>query len=122
QSIAPLQSLNHVRAMATVNVDKESAGGAKVEEIQSVYETRVTGLGIHTLVLASLGLLPLLRGIPMPVVSGIFLYLGRKVMNGNGFLCRISELGTDRSLLKEDNSSIKRVGISASLRYTAVQV
>ncbi|CAM9579922.1 unnamed protein product, partial [Discosporangium mesarthrocarpum] len=81
------KSLNHVRAMAVMKSDRpqdpnnNGQGGMPVntEEIDSVYETRVTGLSIHALVLASLGLLPLLRGIPMAVVSGIFLYLGRKV-------------------------------------------
>lgn len=73
-----LQSLNHVRQMAVLD-DTPVTSGGKPEEIKSVYETRATGFSVHALVLASLALLPQLAKIPMPVVSGIFLYLGRKV-------------------------------------------
>jgi HCO3- transporter family len=50
--------------------------------IQDVCENRLTGFSIHALILASIGMLPVLKRIPMPVVSGIFLYLGRKVSAG----------------------------------------
>lgn len=63
--------------MATIDTSKPSGG--KSEEIESVCETRATGFCVHALVLASLALLPQLAKIPMAVVSGIFLYLGRKV-------------------------------------------
>lgn len=49
------------------------------ETIESIHETRLTGFCVHALVLGSLALLPQLAKIPMAVVSGIFLYLGRKV-------------------------------------------
>lgn len=71
--------------------DGESAGaaaapvavvGARSETIESIHETRLTGFCVHALVLGSLALLPQLAKIPMAVVSGIFLYLGRKVCRG----------------------------------------
>ncbi|CAN0476201.1 unnamed protein product, partial [Scytosiphon promiscuus] len=52
------------------------------ETIESIHETRLTGFCVHVLVLGSLALLPQLAKIPMAVVSGIFLYLGRKVRVG----------------------------------------
>jgi hypothetical protein len=39
-------------------------------------------------------LLPLLAHIPVPVISGIFLYLGRKMMLGNLFLDRIGQVSS----------------------------
>lgn len=53
--------------------------GVRSEIIESMHETRLTGFCVHALVLGSLALLPQLAKIPMAVVSGIFLYLGRKV-------------------------------------------
>ena len=67
-----------MRQMATFKTDSPAAGG-RSEEIESIFETRATGFCVHALVLGSLALLPQLGKIPMAVVSGIFLYLGRKV-------------------------------------------
>lgn len=52
-----------------------------------MFETRTTGFCVHALVLGSLALLPQLGKIPMAVVSGIFLYLGRKVIFCLFLLC-----------------------------------
>eukprot|EP00611_Tribonema_gayanum_P032595 TRINITY_DN982_c0_g1_i2.p1 TRINITY_DN982_c0_g1~~TRINITY_DN982_c0_g1_i2.p1 ORF type:complete len:635 (-),score=144.52 TRINITY_DN982_c0_g1_i2:176-2080(-) len=120
QCAATVQSLNHVRAMSTAEII-DSPDGSKEEVIKDVVETRVTGFSIHALILASVGMLPVLKRIPMPVVSGIFLYLGRKVMSGNEFLLRIKELCADQSLLKP-NSSVKKVGYKTALGYTSVQL
>jgi HCO3- transporter family len=57
----------------------------------------------------------------MPVVSGIFLYLGRKVMSGNEFLSRIKELVADRTMLTPC-SAVTRVGYKTAASYTLVQV
>ncbi|CAN0474100.1 unnamed protein product, partial [Ectocarpus sp. 12 AP-2014] len=78
QCAATVQSLNHVRQMATFEPAPSAAGG-RSETIESIHETRLTGFCVHALVLGSLALLPQLGKIPMAVVSGIFLYLGRKV-------------------------------------------
>lgn len=66
-------------------------------------ETRLTGLGIHALVLSSIALLPYLRLIPTPVISGIFLYLGRKVMSGNTFLRRVKGMLADKTMMPADS-------------------
>lgn len=144
QCAATVQSLNHVRAMTTTERIEDPDGSSK-DRIIDVCETRVTGcvltalsvppapqvrlltgllllrLTIHALILASIFSLPLLRLIPMPVVSGIFLYLGRKVMSGNGFLCRIKDLLSDQGMIK-DKSVIGTVGFVPALRYTLIQV
>ncbi len=84
-------------------------------------ETRLTGLGIHALVLSSIGLLPLLRRIPIPVISGIFLYLGRTVMTGNTFLQRIKGAFFDKSMLPEE-SPFKRLGRTTVNKFTSLQL
>jgi HCO3- transporter family len=64
------------------------------ETIDNITETRLTGFVIHGAILGSLLLLPLLAHIPVPVISGIFLYLGRKMMLGNLFLDRIGQVSS----------------------------
>eukprot|EP01038_Epipyxis_sp_PR26KG_P011681 gene11681-15642_t len=74
----------------------------KLESIQiptTILETRVTGFVIHLLILSSLLTLPLLKMIPIPVISGIFLYLGRKLMKTNLYFIRLSELFIEKKLL-----------------------
>merc|ERR1712028_297010 len=66
-------------------------------EIVDVTETRLTGFLVHALLASSLLLLPLVRLIPIPVVSGVFLFLGRKLMKGNSFLHPIRDLGRKRT-------------------------
>jgi hypothetical protein len=60
-------------------------------EIVEVTETRLTGFVIHAMIAGTLCLLPLLRFVPIPVVSGVFLFLGRKLMSGNSFLQRVRD-------------------------------
>ncbi len=120
---ATIQSLNHIRSVTdyapVLTEDGEKKGNE--EEVSNVMETRLTGLGIHALVLSSIGLLPLLRRIPIPVISGIFLYLGRTVMTGNTFLQRCKGAFFDKSMLPED-SPFKRLGRTTVNKFTAIQV
>ena len=90
-----VQSLAHVRAMA--DVVKDPVTGQEVFE--NVIETRVTGFTIHAAILGSLLLLPALSHVPIPVISGLFLYLGGKIMKGNMYLERMFQLITKRELL-----------------------
>eukprot|EP00549_Striatella_unipunctata_P002892 CAMPEP_0118719538 /NCGR_PEP_ID=MMETSP0800-20121206/29550_1 /TAXON_ID=210618 ORGANISM="Striatella unipunctata, Strain CCMP2910" /NCGR_SAMPLE_ID=MMETSP0800 /ASSEMBLY_ACC=CAM_ASM_000638 /LENGTH=106 /DNA_ID=CAMNT_0006626957 /DNA_START=227 /DNA_END=543 /DNA_ORIENTATION=+ len=84
---ATVQSMNHVRSMTKSEYNDESG----TLEVTGVIETRLTGLLTHALILGTLWLLPLLGYLPIPVVSGIFLFLGRKLMSGNSFLVRIKD-------------------------------
>lgn len=82
---ATVQSMNHVRALTSQKFDEET-GEMKID---GVCETRATGFAIHAMLAGSIHLLPMLTVLPIPVVSGVFLYLGRKLMTGNTFLQRI---------------------------------
>ena len=74
---ATVRSLNHVRSLATTTTT------ASTEQITGVIETRVTGLGVHVLVGASLLMLPVLKLVPMSVLFGLFLFMGVSAMGGN---------------------------------------
>jgi hypothetical protein len=74
------------------------------ETIDNITETRLTGFVIHGAILGSLLLLPLLGHIPVPVISGIFLYLGRKMMTGNLFLDRVGQAIVEERQLPMTNA------------------
>merc|ERR1712176_131531 len=74
---ATVQSMNHVRAMAETKLNDET----NQMQITEVTETRLTGFVIHTMLASTILLLPLIKKIPIPVVSGVFHFLGRKKMN-----------------------------------------
>lgn len=110
-----VQSLAHVRALAQV----ESHQGKDV--IVSVQENRLTGFVIHTAILSSLLLLPIVQLIPMAVISGLFLFLGRNMMNGNEFLSRIQFMFMDPKLYPE-GSPMRKVPAVQVHAFTSLQV
>mmetsp|Transcript_28185 Transcript_28185/g.53330 ORF Transcript_28185/g.53330 Transcript_28185/m.53330 type:complete len:373 (+) Transcript_28185:1299-2417(+) len=114
---ATVQSMNHVRAMAETKLNEET----KQMEIARVTETRVTGFTIHALLASTILLLPLIKKIPIPVVSGVFLFLGRKLMTGNKFFKRITDAFAEAKRLPDDNP-IHLLGRKKMNVYTGVQV
>lgn len=114
---ATVQSLNHVRAMTETRFN-ETTGEP---EIVSVTETRFTGFVVHAMIVGTLGLLPLLGCVPSPVVSGVFLFLGRKLMSGNSFLQRIRDSFVERNRLPADHP-IKFIGRKKTAIFTLIQV
>ena len=113
---ATVQTLNHIRALSTVEIDPLSGK----EKFSSIIETRVTGFLVHAAILATLLLLPSMRFIPMyrsllfysllfsfyvisllyrPVISGIFLFLGQKLTADNLYIERVSQLLDEKKLL-----------------------
>lgn len=114
---ATVQSMNHVRAMT------DSVYNPETEEIEivDVTETRLTGFVVHALIAGSLLLLPVIRVIPIPVVSGVFLFLGRKLMSGNSFLQRIRDTFIEKARLLEDNP-IRKMGRKRTALFTGIQI
>lgn len=103
-----VQSLAHVQALTNV----ESVDGK--DRIVSVVENRLTPFLIHALIFGSLLLLPVVSRIPMAVIAGLFLYLGRNMMapSQNDFLGRIRYLFMDPKLYPED-SPMKKDNVPA---------
>jgi len=120
---ATVQSLNHVRAM-TVYKKAKGSDGTEVEKADSVVETRLTGFGVHAAILCSALAIPMLTLVPLPVIAGVFLYLGRKVMSGNQFLRRCKQLFLDENelCLKTDGEKEQVIlGRWAVWRFTLIQ-
>jgi len=80
---ATVRSLNHVRSLATIDVDEDGQ-----DHVTEVLENRSTALFVHIAVGCSLLLLPLLQAVPMSVLFGLFLYMGVASMGGNQFFER----------------------------------
>lgn len=77
---AVVRSLNHVRSL--------DRSGGDVPEL-GVLENRLSNLGVHVLIGASLFFLPLLSYIPMAVLFGVFLFMGVGSLGGNQFADRL---------------------------------
>ena len=119
---ASVQSLNHVRAMTEMRFNKQSGE----PEIEHVTETRLTGFMVHALLFCTLRLLPLLAFVPIPVVSGVFIFLGCKLMTGNSFMHRIIDVFAEKERLKDgvlsNNHPVLEIGRRKTAAFTAVQV
>ncbi|MCA9795706.1 MAG: HCO3- transporter, partial [Candidatus Eremiobacteraeota bacterium] len=109
---ATVRSLNHVRSLANVEGDGN--------RIVSVVETRVTGLAVHAMVGGSLLVLPLLKLVPMPVLFGLFLYMGVASLGGNQFFERLTLWVMDPSHYPPTHY-LRAVPVGVVHRYTVIQ-
>jgi len=66
-------------------------------------------------------LLPMLRYLPIPVVSGVFLFLGRKLMTNNRFLRRIKDAFAEKKYLPADHE-IWVIGRMRMNIFTSIQL
>jgi len=111
---ATVRSINHVQAMA----EKDAKG-----RIVSVQQTRLTHFFIHLLVLVSIFAMQAVRQIPVPVLYGVFLYMGIASLSGNQFFERILLLGMEPSLYPRhpftDGKKVPRRKLHA---YTVLQL
>jgi len=114
---ATVQSMNHVKAMTRMKFNQNT----QTVEVEKVTETRTTGFVIHAMLAATVGLLPTLRFLPIPVVSGVFLFIGRKLMTGNTFLKRIQLAYAERKRLPM-NHPINVIGKKRMNFFTAIQI
>jgi hypothetical protein len=114
---ATVQSVNHLKALTETQFNPETGE----VEIVDVTETRLTGLVIHAMIASTLLLLGLLKFIPIPVVSGVFLFLGRKLMTGNSFFQRLRDSFAERKRLADDHP-IQAIGRKKMNLFTGIQV
>ncbi len=78
---ATVRSLNHLHALGTKTPDGK---------FLSVQETRLTHFFVHALVLASIFALNVIKLIPVPVLYGVFLYMGLVSLGTNQFWGRVT--------------------------------
>ena len=112
---ATVHSLNHVRSLA----DTEVVDGR--ERVRSVRENRISGLGVHLLIGATLFALPLIRLIPLSVLFGLFLYMGFASLAGNQLFERVRLWFTDPKRFP-DTHYTRRVSMRRISAFTAVQL
>jgi hypothetical protein len=115
---ATVRSLNHVSALATTHAEDSPSGPHRVSE--GVLENRLTGLGIHVLVGASLFFVPLLAMVPMACLYGVFLYMGVASLSGNQLAQRITLWARDPTLYPPTHY-LRKVPTKTVHLFTAIQ-
>jgi hypothetical protein len=111
---ATVRSISHVRALSNYDEDGKITG---------TMEQRLTGMSIHTLIGCSVIFAKpraLLTQVPLPVLMGLFMYLGTSALPGNEMFARICGLFKDKSVsAKERWSSVPQRTTTA---FTLLQV
>ena len=83
---ATVLSINHVRSLQR---ESESAAPGEKPSFLGIREQRVTHVAIFLTIGMSVFMTPILSKIPMPVLYGVFLYMGMASLNGLQFYDRI---------------------------------
>jgi len=111
---ATVRSISHVRALSKFDKDGK---------IEGTVEQRVTGFCIHTLIGSCVIFdkpRSLLTQVPLPVLMGLFMYLGTSALPGNEMFERIKGLFKDSSLTKKEKwSSIPKKIVNS---FTVLQM
>ncbi|MEC7566296.1 MAG: PTS sugar transporter subunit IIA [Planctomycetota bacterium] len=120
QCAATVRSLNHVRSLATVEVQIDRSGHSH-ERVIHVRENRLTGFVIHlTIGIILLLMLDKLQFIPKSTLYGLFLFMGVVSMSGNQFFARASLWIRDPALYPSTHY-MRRVPQSVIHIFTAFQ-
>ena len=83
---ATVLSINHVRSLTR---ETECAAPGEKPQFLGIREQRVTHILIFLTIGVSVKMVPILKLIPMPVLYGVFLYMGVASLNGIQFFDRI---------------------------------
>ena len=76
---ATVLSITHVNSL---RMESETSAPGEVPKFYGIREQRVTGMLIFFTIGVSIFLTPLLAHIPMPVLYGVFLYMGVSSLQG----------------------------------------
>jgi hypothetical protein len=109
---ATVHSVNHLKGLSGI---REVAGTMK----RYVIENRVSALLIHLLIAASVFLLDLVALIPVPVLFGLFIYMGYVSLRGNDFAARAVQ--SLRSFVTSASVGPVAVKNRVARRYTILQ-
>lgn len=115
---ATVLSINHVRSLTR---ESESAAPGEVPQFLGIREQRVTHILIFITVGLSVFMTPLLSKIPMPVLYGVFLYMGVASLNGLQFFDRILLLLMPKKY-QPDYPYLRQVQIGRVHMFTMVQI
>jgi len=89
-------------------------------DVTSIQESRLTGLFTHVLVLACIFALSVIRLIPLPVLYGVFLFMGLVALPGQQFYQRFLLLFQQPSKMAQ-NAYTKHIPVNRIHLFTAFQ-
>jgi len=115
---ATVLSINHVRSLYR---ESESAAPGERPQFLGIREQRVTHILIFITVGLSVFMTPILSKIPMPVLYGVFLYMGVASLNGLQFFDRILLMFMPKKY-QPDYPYLRHVQIGRVHIYTSIQV
>ncbi|KAI1710224.1 HCO3- transporter family domain-containing protein [Ditylenchus destructor] len=115
---ATVLSINHVNSL---KLESESRAPGEVAHFVGVREQRVTGIVTFVLIGLSVTMTNILGHIPMPVLYGVFLYMGIAALGGIQLFDRILLLLMPMKY-QPDTIYIRHVPINSIHRFTMCQV
>ena len=115
---ATVLSINHVRSLQR---ESESAAPGEKPAFLGIREQRVTHIAIFLTIGLSVFMTPLLSKIPMPVLYGVFLYMGIASLNGLQFYDRILLMFMPKKY-QPDYPFLRQVTMKRVHLFTAIQV
>ncbi|XP_028163612.1 sodium bicarbonate cotransporter 3 isoform X2 [Ostrinia furnacalis] len=115
---ATVLSINHVNSL---KVESECAAPGEKPQFLGVREQRVTHILIFLTIGCSVVLTPILSHIPMPVLFGVFLYMGVASLKGLQFFDRILIMFMPQKY-QPDHMFLRQVPIRRVHIFTAIQL
>ncbi|XP_063050991.1 electrogenic sodium bicarbonate cotransporter 4 [Engraulis encrasicolus] len=115
---ATVISIAHIDSL---KMESESSAPGEAPQFLGVREQRVTGILVFVLTGVSIFLAPILQFIPMPVLYGVFLYMGVASLSGIQFWDRI-KLFMMPSKHQPDFSYLRHVPLRKVHLFTFIQI
>ncbi|CAL4062275.1 unnamed protein product [Meganyctiphanes norvegica] len=115
---ATVLSINHVNSL---KLESESAAPGEKPQFLGVRENRVTHILIFLFIGLSVVMTPVLRKIPMPVLFGVFLYMGIASLKGLQFFDRILIMFMPVKY-QPDYAFLRQVPLKKVHLYTLIQL
>ena len=115
---ATVLSINHVRSLQR---ESESAAPGEKPSFLGIREQRVTHVLIFLTIGLSVFLTPILSKIPMPVLYGVFLYMGAASLNGLQFYDRLLLMLMPKKY-QPDYPYLRHVTMKRVHFFTAIQI
>jgi len=115
---ATVLSINHVRSLTR---ESESSAPGEKPQFLGIREQRVTHVLIFLTIGLSVYMVPVLSLIPMPVLYGVFLYMGVASLNGIQLFDRILLIFMPKKY-QPDSSYLRHVELKRVHLFTGVQL
>lgn len=115
---ATVLSMNHVNSL---KMESESAAPGEKPKFLGIREQRVTHIAIFLTIGLSVFMTPLLKNIPMPVLYGVFLYMGFSSLKGMQLFDRILIIFMPNKH-QPDYMFLRKVPLGRVHLYTVIQV